>query len=423
MALDLANEIVIRWNDPDPKHASLLRDGGITATWGSTSEEFRQACSSHQIRALAAGDLNALEPDQLDRATPGMPVAVTEGLWPGIRGRDAAVASATRRLWLDANGFRVACLRALHPNLETLLAYVPDADAGVTPDRVIPFDTLELALVEAWAAGGNYILALEPRYREALLGGDERATAAWRSLGRTARWLRENASLFRQPALPIVTVLVDSGELSAEVANLMYRQGVSPALEAASNPPRPDPARRRVLVAAGIEAPKPEVAARMLAHAEAGGILVVDPVEHAWWQHAPIEPVKSQDDREFYSLGKGQLVAYKEAVADPGELALDVLDFVTADGRPTRLWNCQGGIALATSAPGSGSVRARALLHVVNYASPVEFPVLARIHGNFTSATVLRPEHPPLDVKVARRGTNSEVAIPQLTRIAVVAFR
>ena len=67
------------------------------------------------------------------------------------------------------------------------------------PDRMIPFESLELALVEAWAAGGNYVLALEPKYREALLRGEQKAMTAWRSLGQTARWLREHASLFRQP--------------------------------------------------------------------------------------------------------------------------------------------------------------------------------------------------------------------------------
>ena len=117
------------------------------------------------------------------------------------------------------------------------------------------------------------------------------------------------------------------------------------------------------------------------------------------------------------------MVAYKEPVADPGELALDVVDLVTQARRPARLWNCRGGIPLATSAPTSGPVSGRALLHVVNYSSPVDLPVLARIQGNFTSATVLRPEHPPLDVRVARRGTNSEVTIPQLACIAVVVFR
>jgi hypothetical protein len=78
---------------------------------------------------------------------------------------------------------------------------------------------------------------------------------------------------------------------------------------------------------------------------------------------------------------------------------------------------------MATSAPSGGDVNARALLNVVNYARPVEFPVLARIRGTYTGATVLRPDHPPLDVRVAKRGANSEVAIPELARVAVVAFR
>ena len=424
MALDLTNEVVIRWSDPDPKYAPLLREGGITVAWGASADAFREACSAHGIKAVPAPDIQTLEVENMDRASPGVPVAVTTGLWPGVRGRDPAVASATRRLWVDANGFRVAYLRALYPDAPALLAYLPNKEAGLSPDRTVPFETLELALVEAWAAGGNFILSLEPRYREALLREEEGAMTAWRGLGRTARWLREHASLFRQRALPIVTVLVDRGELSAEVANLMYRQSVSPALEPASNPPPADPLRRRVLVAAGIDAPTAEIAARILAHANAGSIVVVDdPVGNGWWRSGALKLAKSQEDRDFYVLGKGQVVAYKEAVADPGELALDVVDLVTQARRPTRLWNCSGGIPLATSAPSSGPVRGRVLLHIVNYSVPAENPVLARVQGNFTGATVLRPDHPPLDVRVAPRGTNSEVAIPQLARVAVVVFR
>ena len=424
MSLDLANEIVIRWTDPDPRHVPLLEEGGVTVAWGAAGDAFPAACSAAGIVPLPADGIQTLAIEKMDTATPGVPLAVSTGLWPGVRGRDPAVASATRRLWVDANGFRVAHLRALYPGSTPLLAYLPNSEAGVPPDRVIPFATLELALVDAWTAGGNYILALEHRFGEALLRGDPDAAAAWRSLGRTARWLREHSALFRQPALPIVTVLVDRGELSVEVANLMFRQSVSPALEAASNPPSPDPHRRLVLVAAGLESPTPEIAARILAHAEAGSILVVDdPMETGWWRRAALKPGKSQEDRDFYSLGKGQVVAYKEPVSDPSELALDVVDLVSQPRRPARLWNCPGGIALATSGPGTGAVPARALLHVVNYSSPVDLPVLARIQGTFTSATVLRPEHPPLEVKVARRGTNSEVTIPELRCVATVAFR
>ena len=423
MALDLTSEIVIRWSDPDPRYVPLLEVGGVTVAWGDAPDAFRNACSTAGIRTAAPGDIQALKVEDIGRATPGLPVAVSKGLWPGVRGRDPDVASATRSLWMDANLYRVAYLRALYPGTPPILAYLPDEDAGVTPDRVIPFETLELALVEAWVAGGNYILALEPGYRQALLRGDERAMTAWRGLGRSARWLREHAYLFRQPPLPIVTVLVDHGEVSAEIANLMFRHSVSPALEPASNPPAPDPAARLALVAFGVDRPTPEIATRILAHARAGSIVVVDDTATtAWWRTDGLAPIKSQEDREFFSLGKGQVVAYHQ-VGDPGEFALDVVDLVTQARRPTRLWNCPGGISLAGFAPSAGPVSGRAL-QVVNYSRPLDQPVLARIQGRFTDATVLRPDQPPVEVKVARRGTNSEVSIPPpLARMAVVVFR
>ncbi len=408
VAIDFANEIFIRWDDPDPRYAPLLKQGGITVAWAQPNESFEKACAAAGVETLAAGDLQTLRIEELGQAKPGVPVAVNAGTWPGVRGRDVAVASATRSLWVDANGFRIAYLRALYPKLTPLLAYRPGGQGG----RAIPYGSLELALVEAWAAGGNCVLAPEPSYRGALLRGEERASAAWRSLGQTAGWLRQHVALFRQKALPIVTVLVDPGDTSAEVANLMYRQNVSPALEAASDPPNPDPSRREVLVAAGIAAPKPEIAERIRAHAQAGTSLVVDdPSEKAWWRTAGLKLARSWRDRDLFVLGKGQVLAYKEPISDPGELALDVIDLVTHKRRPVRLFNCQAGIALATSAPGSGPVTGRAVLHVVNYSSPVDVPVLAQIQGSFTRATILRPEAAPLEVPVARRGTASEVAL------------
>jgi hypothetical protein len=117
------------------------------------------------------------------------------------------------------------------------------------------------------------------------------------------------------------------------------------------------------------------------------------------------------------------VVAYHQ-VGDPGEFALDVVDLVTQARRPTRLWNSQGGVSVASAAPASGPITGRALLKIVNYSRPADQPVLARIQGRFASATVLRPDQPPTDVQVAKRGTNSEVSIPPpLTRAAVVVFR
>jgi hypothetical protein len=420
---DLLNQTVIRWRDTDPRHLPLLKAGGITVVVTPPDEAFERACREEGIRTLSAGEIQGLGTGELDRAEPGRPVVLNSGMWPGVHRPDPATASATRALWVDANGFRIAYLRALYPAIPPILGYLPDADAGVSADRVVPFDSLRLALVEAWAAGGNCVLALEPRYREALLREDRQARDAWDQLGRTARWLRENVSLFRQKTVPDVTVLVDREEATFEIANLMYRQNVSPVLEPAANPPQPDPGRRKVVVAAGITAPKPDVAARILAHARAGSILVVDaPAEGAWWKTVGMKALRSQSDRDFYGLGHGQVVAYKEPVVDPGELALDVVDLLSRKRRTTRLWSCPGGIALATEAPKSGPVRGRAALHVVNYASPVRYPVLARMQGSYAKAQALSPDASPEPLGVAKRGTATEVKLPQLGRLTVVVF-
>lgn len=417
---DLLNQTIIRWEDADPRHVSLLKTAGVTVAVTAPGEAFERACREHGIRTFSPQDIQWLALEELERADPGRPVVVKSGIWPGIQRPDPATASATRALWVDANGFRVAYLKALYPKIPPVLGYLP---ASGSDGRVVPFDTLRLALVEAWAAGGNYVLAVDPRYREALLKDDRQAVEAWSTLGRTARWLRENTALFRQPAAPDVTVLVDREESSFEVANLMVRQNVSPALEPAANPPRPDPKQRKVVVAAGIAAPQPDVAARILAHARAGAILVVDaPAEGGWWKTAGLKPVRSQSDREFFRLGAGQVVAYREAVVDPGEFALDVLDLLTRQRRTVRLWNCPGGIARVTAAPQSGPVPARVALQVVNYAFPVRYPVLAAVQGRYTKAVVLSPEADPQPVPVAKRGTASEVKLPQLGRLAVTLF-
>jgi hypothetical protein len=44
------------------------------------------------------------------------------------------------------------------------------------------------------------------------------------------------------------------------------------------------------------------------------------------------------------------------------------------------------------------------------------------IHGVFTSATLSRPEADPVSLRIYRRGANTEIVIPGLSRVAVVEF-
>jgi len=307
----------------------------------------------------------------------------------------------------------VQCLRALYPKVPPVLGYLPDKDAGVPPERVVPFYTLEVALAEAWMSGGNFVMALEPLFREALLKGAADALAAWRKLGRTAGWLRENAAVFGRPIESIITLLVENKDDSLEIAKLAYRQNVSPAIVAAANPPAPDPARCLELVAVGIDTPAPDARRRILANAEAGTTLVVDaPGDQAWWRAAGLRFLREDPDRNYYALGKGQVVAYKELVLDPSDLALDMIDYVTQKRRAARVFNCGAAVAMAGAA----------VLYLVNYGRSQDLPVLARLQGRFNKATLLRPEAAPQTVKISRRNTSSEVTLPQLECAAAMIF-
>jgi hypothetical protein len=316
-------------------------------------------------------------------------------------------------VWIDQNCYLVQYLRALFPKTPPILGYQPDKDGGVPPERSVPFDTLEIALAEAWMGGGNFVMALETRFREELLKGSANAVAAWRNVGRMAGWLRENAAVFGKPMQRSVTVLVENKDDSLEIANLGFRQNVSPTLLAAANPPAPDPARCLELVAVGIEPPDADRRRRILANAEAGTTLVVDaPGEQAWWRVAGLKHFREDPERHYFSLGKGQIVAYKDPVVDPSELALDMIDYVTQRRRAARVFNCNAAVVMA----------GQSVLYIVNYGRPQDLPVLARIQGSFGKATLLRPEAAPEPVKVSRRGTSSEATLPNLERVAAVVF-
>jgi hypothetical protein len=145
------------------------------------------------------------------------------------------------------------------------------------------------------------------------------------------------------------------------------------------------------------------------------------PGENAWWRDPRLKRVRSQEDRDFYSLGRGQVVAYREAISDPGEFSFDVIDVVTQKRRAARLWNAPTVIALATSCP-PGANRGRALLHLINYGSRLSSEILVGIQGWYPRASLLRPEAPALSLPTAKRGTTTEVSIPELGRVGVLVL-
>ena len=423
MRVDLLNQIVLRW-DSDADCSGLLASGGIDAVWFPSQEgRIPDACRAAGAETLGADAIHLVGRDPTGPLPPGDFLAVRAGVWPGARAsaRNADgsfSAGASQRAWIDANGYLVAWTKALFPGRAPLLAYLPDSDAGITQGQVVSYDSLELALIDAWAAGGNYLLAPDAAYRNALVRGDAAAAAAWSQLGRTARWLKENRELFRQPPLSTITVLVERGDACAEIAALMFRQSGSPELVSVDRVPLPDASRRPVVVAAGIQPPRPEVGKLLLAHARTGASLVVDGGDaSSWWKGPGLKVARQFEDRVFYTLGAGRILVYRDSIIDPGNFALDVLDLAAAR-RPVRLWDAPAVIGMISK----GGARASRILRLVNYGSSIRGDIMAQVRGAYNSAALLAPGQPPVPLRTSRRGENTDVLVRGFRRLALVVF-
>jgi hypothetical protein len=420
MAIDFGKDLIVRWQDGQAAHVRLLQQIGVQGvlTRQPVDPGFEKAC---QAAGVAEAELQVVKVEER-KASPGTHVALDTGLWPGISrgasgGRDDDTTSASREPWVDANGFWIAYLRAMYPHSAPVLAYeATEKSSGLKADRMVPYDSLTLALVEARAMGGNYILSVEPNYRKALLRDEPRAIEAWKQLGAAAKWCNEHRALFAAEPMPTITQLVEPGHETPEFANLMYRRNASPRLTATIPAPAKDVL---TVVTTGMRGVSP----RVLDHARQGAVVVTDDAsEKAWWRVPGLKQVKEQEDRIFYALGKGTVVAYKDAVADPSEHALDVIDFVTHPNRAIRIWNAPSVIAVAS----------KNVARLLNYGnSAVRGPgggggrgneIQTRLQGVYRKATLLRPGYPPAELPAARRGTTTEVYVPAFERVAAVVF-
>jgi len=232
MAVDLSSELILRWDGAAPEQVPLFKIGGVTVLWtNGHSAALDRACGTEGIRVLGSHDVQLLAPARLGEATSEAAVVVKDGVWSGAsmpKKEPAVIAGPSVRPWVRANGSLIGYLQAIYPERPPILGYSADAEAGVKPDKPPALSSLELALIDAWAAGGNYVLTLTPEHRQDLLRAKREALAAWRGIGRTARWLRRHRALFRFPTMPNITLLVESGDTTAELANLFYRENASP---------------------------------------------------------------------------------------------------------------------------------------------------------------------------------------------------
>jgi len=409
--------------------AASARKAGFDAVAVTAGGAFDSADSLRDFVAELRGYdvLVFLDGSQISWNVPGAHPVLTAGLWPGVRappnvpGRGIEVASASREPWLDTNPYLIGYLRGIFPERAAVLGYRPDAAGGVSGGRAVPHESVEVALVEAFLAGGNFVISLPGDYRQALLAGDKGALAAWESFGRTARFLQERRERIQQPNRSRIAAAAGSLAESGEILNLMYRRNMFPVVHPADDIPVIDPSRFRAFVYANLSAPSAAALRRIFGYVEAGGLLIASPQNREtpkWWMAEGAEKISSDTDRDHYTLGNGRIVAYHDPVLDPSEFALDAIDLVGVQTRDIRLWNAPTVVGSAVGADRSG---ARVLL--VNYDTPIDQGFPARIDGVFRRATVVELDGEQRSLKAVKRGEATEVWVDHMGRFALIELR
>lgn len=409
--------------------AASAREAGFQGIAVTAGGALNSAQALRDFAAERSGHdvLVFLDREQIAWDAGGAHPILATGLWPGVRappnvpGRGMEVATASREPWLDTNPYLIGYLRGMFPQRPAVLGYRPDKAAGISGGRAVPHESVEVALVEAFLAGGNCVLSLPDDFRAALLRDDRDAVSAWKSLGRTARFLQENAERIRRPNRSRIAAAAGSLAESGEILNLMYRRSLFPVVHPAADVPVLDPSRVRGFVYANLDAPSARVLRRIFGYVQAGGLLVTAPggVESPkWWLAEGASKTRSDRDRDHFSLGNGRIVAYHDPILDPSEFALDVVDLIGVQTRDVRLWNAPTVVGSAFQAG-----RSAAQVHLVNYDTPLDQGFPTRVDGVFRRATVYEPDGEVRSLKAVKRGEATEIWVDRIGRFALIEVR
>jgi hypothetical protein len=330
-------------------------------------------------------------------------IVVIKGEWPGVQmrrggGGGGTEAGPTGAPWVDSNGWNIRLAAALHPESAVWVDVGPPA----TNFRSTP-DTYLLAVADAAAYGGRWIITLDDALASRLTANEAAALNIWKRIATAAGFFADNRQWADYSPLAVVAVVSDFAGgnefFNQELLNLLARAGqhfrVVPKASAAAS----SVAGLRAVIYADAEAPPAELRKQVLAFVEAGGMLITGPK----WGSVPGTPVKGDTHPRYAlrSLGKGRIAA---AIADPDDpwlMANDSVVLVSHRYDLVRFWNGGATGSFVVQSPD----RKKAIAHLIFYANRGPDAASVRVAGSYRTAkaaTVDIPVIPKLDVEVRK---------------------
>jgi hypothetical protein len=305
-----------------------------------------------------------------DSAAPVL--AVTGSVWPSVRtsnterwaggsGAAAAEAGPTGVPWVDSNGWFVQMARVLAPGKGIWI--VAEPPAKLTNLRA---ETYALAVADAAAYGGRWVVTLDEAFASSLSAADAPALADWRALAAALRFFSAHHEWSTYRPLSALGILSDfHGDnefLSTEILNLISRRQVPFRVLANSAQGAGSLEGLKAVIYADRELPAPPLRKQLLAFVQAGGLLVC-PKGSASLASGPA--VQGAHGRfQVYTMGSGRIAVSTQDQMDPFVCAGDAHILLGRRQDLIRIWN-PGASSSYYASPAAG--RGNALLQLLSY--------------------------------------------------------
>jgi len=425
--MDAAEWIPLRWPGEWPASAlELLQGTVINCLVVSRQPELEAVLERARSLGMAVAALEGEAPEgvaliryaersKLDWSAPEPVLAVRDAVWPGIARGTGAGAGPTGLPWVDSNGWFIQLARARAPAKTWWVVVDPPAK-----DRLLSPASYELAVADAEAYGGRWVVSLDERVRAGLTAGEARAVETWRRLARALEFFKARRGWNEFRLVSVVALISDfSGpneELSGELLNLAARRPL---------PVRPiEKSAAAAASFSGLKAviypdqspPEEQLRRKLLAFVRAGGLLIAN---HQW---TPLLGEAAEGDayRRFQvrRLGRGRLAVAREAMLDAYAAVMDVHLLLSHRWDPVQFFNA-GSVNSHYAASPDGR---RAVVQLLNYAMrPAGHPVSVSFPVRYRAARLWTLEaSEPAPLKLGRAGRGVEAYLPPLQAYAAV---
>ena len=391
-----------------------------SATWGDILSLSALALPSLPETVLVQPVIEWAERDKINWNASSTAVALTDCVWPGIRGNagrngTAAVAGPTGIPWLDTNAWLSQWARQRCESKSLWLAFEP-----AMTESAVDAASYRLALADSESCGARWIVSLDDRLRLALYDQQAAASEQWKQIIEVIAFFRSQSAwdeLHPKAALGIAAGGADAQAfIQGEILNLLGRRQV-PFRILGKGPWKVEEPQNLVAILCS-EAGVPDATQRglLLQFAEHGGLLIVP---NTWAK--PTGAVLSHDLEDDYVLvrfGSGRLAWSREAWQDPYRVAESVHLLMSRRNDLFRLGN---GASMSVRCTGSSDGRMM-LIQLVSFDRRAGgVPVSLWVKGEFRTAWLWKlGSNEPVTLSSKPEQGGQEFSLPPFTTFAAV---